>query len=275
MSKKNGPTRKSARKANDGYELAAGQHDGTHGQNGGADDVRTTATGLSVHEKLDNLTTLMGKVLQRLDVMGERVNNLEDSMAHMQESIEEVQNEQKLFATKEKICELEKKLDDLGNRSRRNNIVMWGVPECQEEDCEKFVLDFIKQEMEITREIELERAHRSPAGRLSRFQALNRAKPRPIHVKFLRFCDREEVLRKAPKCLKNKKYKDSKVFITDDVTEMVRAERKKLVPMRNKLRADGKYAVIPWTVPACLIAKSEDGHFKRITVPVEPDDMDV
>ena len=62
---------------------------------------------------------------------------------------------------------------------------MWGVPEQSEgEDCKQFVLDFIKEEIEIETVIEVERAHHSPMGKLSKVQAASRRTPRPIHVKW-------------------------------------------------------------------------------------------
>ena len=167
---------------------------------------------------------------------------------------------------------LENQLDDLGNRSRRNNVVFWGIPETSEgdsTDCRPLVQEFIEKHMGIEHcggPIEIERAHRSPMGKLAKAQADQRGKPRPIHVKFLRYGDRDSVLRAAPKSLKDKLYQGSRVFITDDVSEKVRAERKKLISIRNKIRKEGNFAVVPWTVPACLLVKHVDGNLKSFTV---------
>ena len=95
---------------------------------------------------------------------------------------------------------LQEKLDQ-ENRSRRNNIVLHNVPEGAEEahDCSDFVKNFIINHMKVEHESkwEIERAHRSPTGPPSS----NRV--RPIHVKFLRHADRVEVLKAAPKKLKD------------------------------------------------------------------------
>ena len=61
--------------------------------------------------------------------------------------------------------------------------------------------------------IEVERAHRSPAGKLAKPQASQRKYPRPVHIKLLQYSDRENLLRNAGKYLKGNEYKGSRIFI--------------------------------------------------------------
>ena len=132
----------------------------------------------------------------------------------MNQSIEEFKASQVEFVRKENVVELEQMLDDLSNRSRRNNLVVWGMPENSEReatDCKVLMQNLFATHMELEGSIEIERAHR-----------------RPIYVNLLRYGDREKILRIAPKSLKNKPYHGSKVYITDDVSKQVRADRKKL-----------------------------------------------
>ena len=95
-------------------------------------------------------------------------------------------------------------------------------------------------------------------------QAVRKSVPRPIHVKLLRYTDREQILRSAPKSLKGKQYRGNSVFISDDVTARVRADRAKLKVEQNKLRKDGKFALIPWSVPAYMLVKDGEGKLKRL-----------
>ena len=120
--------------------------------------------------------------------------------------------------------------------------------------------------MENSEDVLIERAHRSPMGKVARMKADRRGTPRLIHVKFLRYGDRDVVLRSAPRCLKDNLYEGSRVFVTDDVSEKVRSERKKLIPIRNTMRKDGKFALVPWTVPASLLTKLPDGTLKSYSV---------
>ena len=107
----------------------------------------------------------------------------------------------------------------------------------------------------------IERAHRSPGGPPPQ----NGTKPRPIHVRFLRFGDRDKILRSAPS-LKGKTINGKQIYITDDVTYSVRESRKKL---RQKLpeirkRREVKYAYVPWSVPASLVIVKMDGTTQKI-----------
>ncbi len=234
--------------------------------------------------KLDNITALLNTVIARLDSIDQRVmklenerdalntriGDLEGSAVEVNLSLEEIKEKQKRCVGNDEIDILKRRIDELNNRSRRNNVVFWGIPEKSEKsaDCCDFIKDFISNHMKVENsvDIEIERAHRSPMGTVAR--SVGHKQPRPIHVRFLRYSDRELVLRNAGKYLKDNLFKGSKVFISDDVSESVRKDRKKLIKLRNKLRDDGKFALIPWTVPAVLLVKDgrHDGVFKRITV---------
>ena len=73
-------------------------------------------------------------------------------------------------------------------------------------------------------EIILERAHRSGQMRHGRN---GDASPRPIHVKFLNWMDKEYVLKRAPKSLNNPSGRQqATLIITDDVTKIVCEQRK-------------------------------------------------
>ena len=252
----------------------------TRGQDGGGQNTHTAgASGgdETVHQKLDKITGMLADALKRLDnvenavkTTTRRVNTIEDSLHSFNEILEELKSEQKQCARKTDVDALKMKVDDLSNRSRRNNIVVWGIPEGSEDssNCVDLMQELFEKHMEIedADSFEIERAHRSPMGKMAYAQIVRRKSPRPIHVKMLRYNDREKILREAPKKLKNNEYKGSKVYISDDVTDTVRAERKQLMKIRNKVREDGKFAIVPWTVPACLLVKIGEGKFKRFTV---------
>ena len=89
---------------------------------------------------------------------------------------------------------------------------------------------------------------------------------RSIHVKFLRYQDRVEVLKAAPSKLKGNPFtppnslRSSNVYFSDDVTENVRRQRKKLVALKKKIQEKwpGKKVFIPLVVPAMLLQEIED-----------------
>ena len=53
--------------------------------------------------------------------------------------------------------------------------------------------------------------------------------------------------------------------MSDDVSEKVREERKKLIKRMKELRADDQFALVPFSVPAVLLTK-KDGKLIRITI---------
>ena len=82
-------------------------------------------------------------------------------------------------------------------------------------DCSDFVCHFVAENLGIPH-LEIERAHRTPMGRPSSIRNQGN-RPRPIHVRFLKFRDREEVLSAASSKGKALKINDKRVYVSDDV----------------------------------------------------------
>ena len=161
---------------------------------------------------------------------------------------------------------LKSKLEDLENRSKRNNVIAWGVKEGSEKDftsMEEFIeKELLVSHMQLEEGIEVMRAHRT---RLKHNPSTSDTpKPRPIHVCLLRYTDKVYILKNAAAKLKNNKYKESSIFISDDVSKSVRMERAELRKSHLpniKERENVLYAFIPWSVPAQILYK-EDGTEK-------------
>ena len=151
------------------------------------------------------------------------------------------------------------KIDDLENRSRRNNLVFWNVPEDKEMDrpmgCIGLIQDILILHMKLIGAeglIILERAHRSGEMRHGKN---GDASPRPINVKFLNWMDKEYVLKRAPKSLKNNPHgrQQTTLIITDNVTKKVCEQRKILKTQhlpKILVKPDVKVGFIPHVVPA-------------------------
>ena len=120
----------------------------------------------------------------------------------------------------DKLTEVEKKLDDLEGRSKRNNLIFTGLQKQTQddyeswEDCEKLVQDLIHNQLKIPDDIQFDRVHR---------------------------------MRKDPKSpiLKQKRKlsetaEGSTIFIGEDFSKGVREVRKKLVPFLKNAKADPK-----------------------------------
>ena len=130
-------------------------------------------------------------------------------------------------------------IDDLENRSRRNNAIFFGIPEGSEQNpsnCRDFIsntlMKFIDPEGNLP-DIDIQRAHRTPTGP----PRTDQSKPRPIHVLFGQFQHKELTRNAAINTFKAKKFKNSKLFVADDLSKRVQDKRKKMLPHFKKLQA--------------------------------------
>lgn len=85
--------------------------------------------------------------------------------------------------------ELTRKVDQMENQSRRENLIFHNIPESEDESweqCETKVRRFISEELELDEiRMSVERAHRLNTN----------SSPKPVIMKFSRFKDKDKVLR--------------------------------------------------------------------------------
>ena len=103
-------------------------------------------------------------------------------------------NELSIDGVKKKHDQLIDKTCDLEDRSRRNNVVFYNIPEsddAQSEDCENIIVNVLKRQGFFRPDyaIEIDRAHR--------LGKREEDKTRPIIVRFTFYKDKEEVLKKG------------------------------------------------------------------------------
>lgn len=143
----------------------------------------------SILEKLENLEISQKRT-------ADDVKDLKQSYGFLEELVTEVKNDIAEKASRRELTKLEKKIDDLENRSKRNNIVIWGLREDAEKEydsLEVFLVhnfNFFGNHMGI-KDIEVMRAHRTNIKE----RAAAAAKPRPIHVYLLRYTDKVKILK--------------------------------------------------------------------------------
>ena len=126
--------------------------------------------------------------------------------------------------------EVSRKIDDLMNRSMRNNIVFWGIPERAEVGIglRNLIYNIFDKQLELNdaRDIAIERVHRTTI-RLPDGSILN---PRPIHMRILNWEDKEYLLKISPSRLKRNSFgfkaNAVKIYRSNDVSKKVRDNRK-------------------------------------------------
>jgi len=170
----------------------------------------------------------------RFDLLIKDIKDMQDGLNSHIESTEE-----KFKSVKDEVKSLWDKIDDLENRSRRNNLVLYNIPEKSENnpnDCVDFMImlarDFIKiNDKDMPK---FQRAHRTPTG------PPRQHKPRPIHMQFATYQEKISFRKAAVAVFKTTTYNGWKLFIQDDLSARIQKNRKELVPVLKKLREEGK-----------------------------------
>ena len=161
----------------------------------------------------------------------QRLNNLEQDQEDLRQDIgaasvkmEELEHENKLL--RDRIEDMEQKIDQAENHSKRNNLLFYGIPTEANEtwaDCEEKVKKVIRKDMKVTQEIAIERAHR--VGKA-------------IIIKLLSYKDKETILGAA----KNLATTNNAISVSEDFSKTVQQKRKGLMHMLKALRADKRRA---------------------------------
>ena len=136
---------------------------------------------------------------------------------------------------------MDKKVAELEDRSRRNNLRFDGIKEDEKETwevSEEKIRTILENELELASEnIVIERAHRS--GKLF-YDDGGRNYKRTIVVKFLNYKVKDQVLTK----FREKKLWNKDIFINEDFSEYTLELRKGLFKKAKLLRERGMYAKV-------------------------------
>ena len=142
--------------------------------------------------------------------------------------------------TEDFVTKTKKKLADLEDRSRRNNLRFDGFQEETNEtweESESIITDFLKEKLEIEEDSLIERAHRT--GKIQRNDG-TRNRKRTIVVKFPNFKDKSRILH----TYREKKLWKEKIFINEDFPEETASIRKGLLQKAKDLRSHDKLAKV-------------------------------
>ncbi|XP_066285802.1 protein unc-13 homolog C-like [Branchiostoma lanceolatum] len=171
------------------------------------------------------LDTIVESTHKRMDNLIREVQEIKDSLHFTQKETDDTNS-----TLRDHEHHVKNKADYLENQSRRNNILIDGVPDAWDEtwsQCEQKVESVMKEKLNLDpMNIEIERAHRN-----GRFQ--DGGRPRPIVAKLLRCKDRDTIIQRA------KYLKGSNIYINEDFSEKVRQKRKELIQKMKEARERG------------------------------------
>ena len=142
--------------------------------------------------------------------------------------------------TEDFVTKTKKKLADLEDHSRRDNLSFDGFKEETNEtweESESIITDAVKEKLGIEEYILIERVHRT--GKIQRNDG-TRNRKRTIVVKFLNFKDISRILH----TYREKKLWKEKVFVNENFSEETASIRKGLLQKAKDLRSQNKVAKI-------------------------------
>ena len=173
-----------------------------------------------------DISEIKNTVKTRFDALELRVTALENTCSKALTEQDSEQFRSELVCLKRTVADITAKFEDLENCSRRNNIIIHGLPEDKDENRDtlhsKVVNVFNRLAVDYPR---VERSHR-----------LGRTRPgrsRPVILKLLDFNDKLLLLKNAYKL------KNSDIKLSEDFSLKVRAVRKKLWDASAEHRNNG------------------------------------
>ena len=219
-------------------------------------------------EKLEILWQInqrLGRVEEEASSIKEKVNGFKKSLASLNLDVEELKLKVADKVDNARVLALEDSIEDLVNRSKRNNLVFFNVPEKSENgDCVTFIQHFISAHMGITNDeghkLEIERAHRTQPGKI-----VDGKPPRPIHVAFLRYTDKMSVLTKAASSLKDNPFKDCLIGISEDFGKKTTEKRKRFEKCTKRLQTKLAPSKVFIAYPAVLKYRDDSGRIRNVT----------
>lgn len=190
----------------------------------------------ALREREDTLSNTMDEV-KKITSMDEKLTSLIKSVEYISDTVQDLQKELKLLKTelsKTKSFEhvivalktqnkvLTNRLNQQENYSRRDNLEISGVEEKQGESVQAICHKIFREQMGITREIEIVRCHRVGNSEYQR--------NRSILVRFRFYEDKENIVRNRVKL------KGSGIFLNDDLCQESKRNRTSLIPVLKELK---------------------------------------
>lgn len=187
---------------------------------------------------LHELLSGQNNITQQISGLSSRVASFEERLTKMEQSIVSIAEiaprlselEQTVAHLREIVSKLGRKNDDLENRSRRNNLVIYGLAENSGETSDELletVTELISSKLEVKCS-DIERCHRLGVRKSNN--------PRPVIIKLLDFRTKVAILSNASKL------KSTKIFINEDFSVRVRQIRRELWQNSAEIRQNAKKA---------------------------------
>ena len=187
-------------------------------------------------ERLSNENTLLKQEVESLRAGADFQNKWFEEAKNEMRAKDPIEEDIKLIEQKHQ--QLEEKISELEDRSRRNNLRFSGFTEKAEgaetwEESENLIREFIEGNLEMeSKDITIERAHRTGSK-------IN-GKKRAIILRFLNYKDKDAVLNQY----RQKEHWKDNIYVNKDYSERTAELRKQLFKQAKKIRQSGMSAKV-------------------------------
>lgn len=202
----------------------------------------------SIKTSIDGLKTDVQKINSELDSIKKSLEYTQNDIDELYDiskrqdqklgQIDHMVNELSILRSQNK--KLEKKVTDLEQHSRKDNLIFEGINESKDENCVETVKHFFKTILKLETDVTLCRVHRlgpkHDSGDMKQKQQERKRdeiNPRPIIAKFLFSHERQAVMDKR------RQLKGSKVYIREDFPATIQQDRRRLWPIVKQARKKG------------------------------------
>ena len=194
----------------------------------------------TLNKNYDKLSSL--EVIQRQCIVDN--NKVNNGVVYANKRLELMEKGMDIYSRKLKM--LSYRSIDIESRSRRNNIVFWGITENMRIECKQLIQNFMRDELVLDpSEMYIERAHR--LGSLNSDVYRNKTDPkRPIIVRFRDYIDTERVLEQGYRL------KGSNFGIDRDYPKEIASARKELYSCNEAKEARRRNLRVQIKFPAKL-----------------------
>ena len=172
--------------------------------------------------ELNGVSSKLDLVMDDSRVQGSKINLIGEDVQALKDDVKVLQIEN--TSLKMTNNQLKDKLTKLELYSRRDNLILNGVKQVDDEDCFAVATDAIKNDLAIAdaENIKFDRCHRLPG----------KVKPQPLIVRFNCSADRDKVWKARFNLAKSKKM----ITLQEDFPEDIIARRNSLYPIMKERR---------------------------------------
>ena len=168
-----------------------------------------------------HLSDQISGVIKSVDFISNSIDELRKELKQTQVELKKTQMlEQEILVLKSQNRAIKQKVLDMENYSRKDNMLISGIEEKENEDCRNLSKQFFKDRLKIKKDIELVRCHRLGKPGTSR----------PLIIRFRLYEDRELVKRQQ------RLLKDTGIFLNDDLCNESKHRRDSLIPVLKEMK---------------------------------------